>query len=176
VLAAKANERLIGATMQRAKEARRFAGLDLPADLARKIKLLQVGLVLPAPSDAEQRSELTRIAAEMEAIYGSGKYCPGRGTGDAEAADQDAPPGDDEGCLDLEELSNILAESRDPAKLQDAWMGWRTVSPAMRDEFVRYVIAIPRSDCASAGASLTPSPTIATTSPETWSRRTSAVF
>ena len=139
VLAAKANERLIGATMQRAKDARRFAGVDLPADLARKIKLLQVGLVLPAPSDAEQRSELTRIAAEMEAIYGSGKYCPGRGTGDAEAADQDAPPGDDEECLDLEELSNILAESRDPAKLQDAWVGWRTVSPAMRDEFVRYV-------------------------------------
>ena len=139
VLAAKANERLIGATMQRAKDSRRFAGLELPPDVARKIKLLQVGLVLPAPSDAEQRGELTRIASEMEAIYGAGKYCPARPTGEAEAADQDAPPGDDEACLDLEELSNILAESRDPAQLQAAWVGWRTVSPAMRDEFVRYV-------------------------------------
>jgi peptidyl-dipeptidase A len=144
VLAAKANERLIGATMARAKESRRFADLDLPPELARKMRLLQVGLVLPAPSDAAQRGELTRIAAEMEAIYGAGKYCPGRTTGDAEA-DQDAPApgsdqtGDDESCLDLEELSNVLAESRDPAKLKDAWVGWRTVSPAMRDEFVRYV-------------------------------------
>src|SRR5215218_3184571 len=37
-------------------------------------------------------------------------------------------------------------------------------------------IAIPRSACASAGASLTPSPTIATTSPASCSRRTSAAL
>ena len=37
-------------------------------------------------------------------------------------------------------------------------------------------IASPRSACASAGASLTPSPTIATTSPASCNRRTSATF
>jgi peptidyl-dipeptidase A len=144
-VAARANERLIAATMARAQQATRFAGLTLPADLQRRLNLLEVGLVLPAPSDAEQRAELTRIAAAMEAIYGAGKYCPGRPAGQAEARDEGSAS-EDAGCLDIEALSKILAESRDPQALQEAWTGWRTISPPMRDEFVRYV------ELANAGA------------------------
>jgi peptidyl-dipeptidase A len=140
-LAAKANERLIGATMELAQEAKRFADVDVPADVRRRLDLLRLGLSLPAPSDAAKREELTRIAAEMEAIYGSGKYCPTSGPlapAAGQAASADSPAGED-GCWDLGELSNLLVESQDPAQLQEAWVGWRTVSPAMRDEFVRYV-------------------------------------
>jgi peptidyl-dipeptidase A len=135
-LAATANERLIGATMEAAEQAQRFAGLDLPADLARRINLLKVGLSLPAPPDAAKRAELTRIASEMEAIYGAGKYCPEGGARALTREDEGEEP---DGCYDLEELSNVLVESRDPAKLEEAWTGWRTISPAMRDEFARYV-------------------------------------
>ena len=131
VLAAKANERLIGETMALAAQAQRFAGLALPPDVERRINLLKVGLTLPAPADAEKRAELTRIASEMEAMYGSGKYCPATSV-------LDAKKGED-GCLDLEELSNVLVESRDPAELQEAWTGWHSIAPQMRDEYARYV-------------------------------------
>ena len=38
-------------------------------------------------------------------------------------------------CLDLDQLSDILRTSTDPAKLLDAWRGWHTVSPPMRPLF-----------------------------------------
>src|SRR6266508_303132 len=49
-------------------------------------------------------------------------------------------------------------------------------SPASMATSVPVPMAMPRSACASAGASLIPSPTTATTSPASWRRRTSAAF
>jgi peptidyl-dipeptidase A len=122
ILAAEGNERLIQAGVELAKASTRFAGLALPAELDRKMKLLRLGLVLPAPDDPAKRQELTRIAAAMESMYGAGKYCP--------------KPGE---CKDLQELERIMAESRDPKELLDAWAGWHSIAPPMRDEFQRYV-------------------------------------
>jgi peptidyl-dipeptidase A len=123
ILAAQANERLIAATVAYAKKATRFDGLKLPADLARKIKLLKLSLTLAAPSDPKESEELTRITAGMEGAYGKGKYCP---------------PGKDK-CLDLEEITRIMANSRDAAELLDVWRGWHAIAPPMRKNFVRYV-------------------------------------
>jgi len=125
-LAAVANDRLIAAGTELAQDAKRFDGLQLPADLARKMLLLKVALTLPAPADAAKRAELTRIAAAMEAAYGSGKWCP---PGKSSAED----------CLDIGELSKVLAESRDPTKLQEAWTRWHSISPPIKKDFVRYV-------------------------------------
>src|ERR1017187_10521410 len=44
-----------------------------------------------------------------------------------------------ESCQDLEELSKILAESRDPKALLDAWTGWHAIAKPIRQDFVRYV-------------------------------------
>lgn len=121
-IAATANDEFIEATTELATEARRFAGLDLPPAIARKIRLLALSLPMPAPSDPEERSELTRIAASLEGDYGAGKYCP---------------PGRD--CLDLTALEKILAESRDPAALAEAWTGWHAVGAPMRDRYTRFV-------------------------------------
>jgi peptidyl-dipeptidase A len=125
-LAAVANDRLIAAGTELAQGAQRFAGLELPPELARKILLLKLALTLPAPADAGKRAELTKIAAAMEAAYGSGKWCP---AGKSSAED----------CLDIGELSKVLAESRDPAKLQEAWTRWHSISPPIKKDFVRYV-------------------------------------
>ncbi len=123
ILAAQANERLIAATVQYAKKATRFDGLKLPEDLARKMKLLKLSLTLAAPSDPKESEELTRIVAGMEGTYGKGKYCPeGK-----------------EKCLDLEDITKILARSRDPKELLDVWRGWHAISVLMRKDFVRYV-------------------------------------
>src|SRR5688572_7741265 len=76
LLAAKANERAIAATVALAKEATRFDGLKLPPEAARKLLLLKLALTLPAPSDPAETEELTQIAASLEGTYGRGKYCP----------------------------------------------------------------------------------------------------
>src|ERR1700704_2775592 len=78
-LSAEANEDLIAATTELAEESKRFDGLHLPYDTARKIKLLKLSLTLPAPKDPAERDELTKIAASMEGDYGKGKYCPDGG-------------------------------------------------------------------------------------------------
>src|SRR5688500_333656 len=74
VLAAKASQDLISATVELAKQATRFDKLNLPEDLARKMKLLKVALTLPAPSDPKLAEELTRITTRLESTYGKGKY------------------------------------------------------------------------------------------------------
>ncbi len=123
ILAAQANERLIAATIAYAKEATRFDKVKLPADLARKMKLLKLSLTLAAPSNPKESEELTRITAAMEGAYGKGKYCP---------------PGKEK-CLDLEDITKIMANSRDPAELLDVWRGWHSIAPPLRKEFARYV-------------------------------------
>ena len=125
ILAAQANEVVIAAAMELAQKATRFAGLDLPVDLERKMGLLKSSQVLPAPSDAAKREELTQLAAELEGMYGRGKYCPPGKTGDA--------------CLDLGELSEILSSSRDPKQLEMAWTGWHSISRPMRAKYQRFV-------------------------------------
>ncbi len=121
ILFAQAYEKVIAANVELAKEATRFKDLELPAELERKLGLLRTSLVLPAPSDAALRQELTQIAAGMESTYGKGKYCPEGGE-----------------CRDLGELSRTMASSRDPKELLEAWEGWRTVSPVMRESYRRF--------------------------------------
>jgi peptidyl-dipeptidase A len=131
ILAAKADEDQIAATMQMAKESTRFSRLKMPEDMARQFQLLRLSLTLAAPSDPKESQELTQIATRMEGIYGSGKYCPaGSPSTSASGAAE---------CLDLDQLSDILRTSTDPAKLLDAWRGWHAISPPLRPLFQRYV-------------------------------------
>ena len=123
ILAAKADERLIAATVDLVKQSARFQHLDLPPELARKFKLLKLSLTIATPSDPQESEELTRIVASMQSAYGKGKWCP---------------PGQSK-CLDLEDLTRLMAESRDPSQLREAWVGWHSVSRPMRKDFVRYV-------------------------------------
>ncbi|MFN7994582.1 MAG: M2 family metallopeptidase [Bryobacteraceae bacterium] len=122
-MAAKADERMIGSTMDLAKKSTRFDSLKLPEDVARKIKLLKISLTLATPSNPGESEELTRIAASMEGTYGKGKYCP---QGKSE-------------CLDLEDLTRLMANSRNATELRDAWVGWHAIAKPIRQPFVRYV-------------------------------------
>jgi len=122
ILAAKADEQMITATMQLAKESTRFSNLKMPDSLARQFKLLRLSLTLAAPSNPKEAQELTEIAAQMEGMYGRGKYC--------------ATP---DKCQDLEDLSRVLRNSTDAKELLDAWRGWHTISPPIRPLFQKYV-------------------------------------
>jgi peptidyl-dipeptidase A len=131
ILAAQASEREIAATVRFAKEAKRFDGLALPEDLERKMKLLKVALTLPAPENPKESEELTRIVTGMESIYGKGKYCPQAGPRSGDT--------NNDKCLDLQEITRIMANSRDEAELREVWTGWHRISRAMRNDFTRYV-------------------------------------
>ena len=123
LLSAAADQKAIGATVDFVKQSERFAGLPMPEDLARKFKLLKLSLSVATPADPAEATELTRILSGMEGTYGKGKYCPSGGAA----------------CLDLEDLTRIMANSRDPERLKDAWVGWHKISVPMRAPFERYV-------------------------------------
>lgn len=124
-LAADAQRDVIAATMELAAQATRFDSLKLPGDVARKILRLKTSLTVPAPRDPAAQAELTRITTSLESDYGKGRYCP-----QGKASD----------CLDINALTKILATSREPDALLDAWRGWRTISPPMRPRYERFVV------------------------------------
>ena len=119
-LAAAAGERLAVASAKLSKEATRFDGLALPEEVARKLKLLKLTLVLAAPANPAESAELSRLKASMEGTYGKGKYCP---------------PGKE--CLDLTAIEKRMAESRDPKELLDLWKGWHAIAPPLRNDYAR---------------------------------------
>jgi peptidyl-dipeptidase A len=122
ILAAQAADKTIEASVRYAKDAVRFDGLTLPPETARKLKLLKLSLTMAAPSDPGERAELTRIATAMEGAYGKGKYCPTK-----------------DRCLDLEDITKIMATSRDAKELLDVWGGWHAVGGPMKPNYVRFV-------------------------------------
>jgi len=73
-IAAAANEHATAVAVRLAKEAAKFDGLALPADVKRKLLLIKLGITLPAPSDAKDNAEVARLAASLNATYGKGKY------------------------------------------------------------------------------------------------------
>lgn len=125
-LSADATAAFIGATMELAKGATRFDDVAVPDEVRRQLTLLKLAATpLPAPSDPKAQAELTSITTGMEAAYGKGTWCP--------------PGKEGADCLDINELTTLLAESRDPTRLRDAWAGWHEVGREMRDDYQRFV-------------------------------------
>jgi peptidyl-dipeptidase A len=133
-IAAEARKDLIAAVTAEAIKAKRFDPVKLPDDVRRKFDLLRLAVELPAPSNPADQTELTDIGAWLESTYGKGKYCP-PATGAPAGPGGAAPPG----CLDINDITRVMADSRDPQKLLDAWRGWHTISPPMRPKYERFV-------------------------------------
>jgi len=123
-IAAEAQREVIAATTELATAARRFKGMKLPEDVARKLKLLRLSLTAAAPRNLAEQKELAELGVWLPSVYGKGKYCP---------------EGEKGPCLDLNKLERILATSRDPNELLKVWRGWRTISPPMRPRYERFV-------------------------------------
>jgi peptidyl-dipeptidase A len=125
-LNADATQALNVAVQKYAMEAKRFDKVKLPEDLRRKFTLLKLGFTAPPPADPALATELSKLTVGMEADYGKGKYCRTKG-------------GKQE-CLDVGDITRIMAESRDPAELKDVWVGWEKVGAPMRDRYSRFVL------------------------------------
>lgn len=122
VLAAKAGEKSLAFESSVVEQAKQYKGTKMDAETARAIELMLRGSSAPAPNDPKLQTELAEVLTEMEGKYGAGKYCNEQGE-----------------CRELQELEKVLANSRDYDELLDVWKGWRTVSPAYRETYQRFV-------------------------------------
>src|SRR5690606_3092385 len=103
-------------------ESMKYADMDLAPRTRRALDLLRLGTSEPAPDDPAKREELSEITTALAGMYGEGKYCPDDGRD----------------CLTLTELEKVMANSRDYEENLDAWVGWRSVSPPMRNKYARF--------------------------------------
>lgn len=104
-----------------ANEAKRFNDLDLPADMKRKLNVLKLGNVFPAPDKDGAAEKLSELSTTLASTYSTGKF------------EMDGVE------MTLGQLSDKIATSRDPEELQAVWEGWRTVSPAMKGDYAKIV-------------------------------------
>jgi peptidyl-dipeptidase A len=120
-LAARVNAEETTRAVRLANGTKRFEGLALPDDLARKVNILRTDITLPAPSRPGAAEELAEITTWLRSTYARGEFVRGAQT------------------LDLQAAERILDTSRDPAELAAAWEGWRTVAVPMRERYARMV-------------------------------------
>ena len=124
-MAADAGDELSAATTELIEQAKRFKGLKLPPDLARKFLQLKLQNTAPTPKDAKLRREMTEIGTSLNGDYGKGKYC--------------RKPNDQSSCLDITAIEKILSDSRDAEEMKDLWVGWHKVGAPMRQRYARFV-------------------------------------
>jgi len=105
-----------------ANGAKRYNDLELPDELARKMKFLKIGLTLPAPSKVEGAAEeLSEISTWLSSTYAKGQI---------EMNGQMVPRND---------LEALMGTVRDPEVLQEMWTKWREVSVPMGPKYARLV-------------------------------------
>ncbi|WP_394494995.1 M2 family metallopeptidase [Shewanella sp. ENK2] len=121
-MSAAIGEKLTSRSVYFATEAAKYADVKLDPINARKLHILRSSLVLPAPLDPAKNAELAQISSELNGLYGKGKYCFA-----------------DDRCMTQPELSALMADSKDPAILLEAWQGWREIAKPMRPLFKREV-------------------------------------
>ena len=122
-LAAIAHKEFTARQVVLAGEAAKYNEVDgIDGDTRRKLNMLRSGIVIPAPGDAAKTAEQSEIGAKLGGMYGKGEYCYANGN-----------------CLDLGLLSDLMADSRDPDVLLEAWNGWRKIAPPMKELYARQV-------------------------------------
>jgi peptidyl-dipeptidase A len=109
------------ARVRLASGAGRFADTELSPDIRRKIDLLRLSLVLPAPQTEGAAAQLSEITTRLASRYSTGRI-------------------DYQGRqVALDELETLMGTERDPARLEEIWTEWHQVAAPMRDDYTRMV-------------------------------------
>lgn len=104
-----------------AKEAAKYDGVAVDPVTARKLKLLKLYLVLPAPDRPGAAQELATLGSRLDSTYSTGKFQYQGKT------------------LTLNDAEDILASSRDPAQLKAVWEGWHSIAKPMKGDYAELV-------------------------------------
>ena len=124
-LDARATQEVIEAVARYAKEAAAYNGIEVPADDRRQLDLLKLSLSMVTPADPGEATELTKIVSRLRSTYGRGKWC--------------ADPATPQTCMNIDDITKVMAESRNEQELRRVWEGWHTISPPMRNDYARFV-------------------------------------
>lgn len=103
-----------------AMQAAKYNGVAVDPVTARKLKLLKLYLVSPAPDRPGAAAELATLTTRMDSTYSSGKFQHGGKT------------------LTLNDAEEILADSRDPAELKAVWEGWHSIAKPIKPDYVKF--------------------------------------
>ncbi len=143
ILAARAEEQVMAFVAKAASRATEFKGVKLPADAARKLKLLRTAQTLPSPPDPSDRKALAKLATEMGAEYGKRKVV-------VKAGDGSKIP---QGTYTLGKLSTLLQTSPDPEVQKEAWQRWRAAGGVEAGERYTRFVALANKGAKSMGFS-----------------------
>ncbi|HQV72214.1 MAG: M2 family metallopeptidase [Dokdonella sp.] len=125
VLEAKSSERSLIRLKNAIDASHRFDGVSgISAESARGIEMLKRQSAMPTPKDPAHLAEMATLASRLGAAYGSGKSCK--------------DPADPATCRNLNQLSEVLADSRDWNEDLEAWQGWHSVGRGMRADYQRF--------------------------------------
>ena len=158
-LAAKIGAEITRLTVDFANEAKKFAGLDLPAEVQRKIDFIKQGVTLPAPSKVGAAEELSNINTRLGSRYSTGRIdLTGSGFSAEQLAaalkpildpDGNNPDADLSGKdIRQDETELLMRQLRDPKMLEAVWTKWHAVptrdnddgkTVTMKDDYVRLV-------------------------------------
>ncbi|MES3030372.1 MAG: M2 family metallopeptidase [Pseudomonadota bacterium] len=103
-----------------AMQAAKYNGVAVDPVTARKLKLLKLYLVSPAPDRPGAAAELATLTTRMDSTYSSGKFQHKGKT------------------LTLNDAEEILADSRDPAELKAVWEGWHSIAKPIKPDYVKF--------------------------------------
>jgi peptidyl-dipeptidase A len=138
-LAASGEEATAAYVTEAIQKARRFDGVKgIDPAVSRQLLLLKLAQVIPAPSNADERSELAKIQTFMTGQYGKGEYCPAAGSTLTKYLKPTDPKAPAKKCLKLDDLSRVIKKSRNPDELVEAWKGWHAIAPVLKDKYERY--------------------------------------
>jgi peptidyl-dipeptidase A len=118
-LEAKANAELTDLQVRYATEAARFDGVDADPVVRRKLELLKRNIVMPSPRREGAADEMAALESKLDSAYSTGKV-PYQGK-----------------TLTLDDITDVMQTSRDPAELKALWEGWHSVAPPMKADYVR---------------------------------------
>jgi peptidyl-dipeptidase A len=121
-LSAASGQKMTETVVRLANEAARFNQTTVDADTRRQLDKLKLALTLAAPQDKAKTAELAELVAKLNAMYGKGKYCKAEGQ-----------------CMDLGEMSSVMASSRDYNEQLEMWKGWHDTAAPMRPLYQRQV-------------------------------------
>ncbi len=120
-LESRINAEVTETQVELANQAAAFNDVQVPADVRRKLNLLRLGIVLPAPNRPGAANELAEITTRLDSTYSVGKFeYQGR-------------------QITLDDANVLIAESRDPNETKALYEGWRTISPVMAADYARMV-------------------------------------
>ena len=125
-LDARATQQVIEAIARYAKEAAAYNNIQVAADARRQLDLLKLSLVMVTP---------VRSRRVDRADAGLPRACAAP-TAAASGAPIASKP---QSCMNIDDITKVMAESRSEPELRRVWEGWHTVSPPMRKDYARFV-------------------------------------